>query len=460
MLPEKCAGSANERRSMTVLTGKPEISAASESWFATIDLTGLRVGSKLQYPIYDDRADRDVLLLSAGTKITTRLIERLKQRGVRRVRVSNHDLEVMKFAADRSRSVPPPRNAPAHPPEEPRKRSEFQRLLTPDSFVHKVNRHGSSKYNAATARKFVKGYCDSVRQVETLFSGLATGGMRDATELAAVSSNSLVKITEDLDLFVRMGLTPVVDTYPCKHSLQTAMLAMSVATVMGYKRNDLIELGIGCLVHDAGMLRLDSELLRMDKVLDGVQFLEITKHPSITFEMLKDLPDVPIGARLVAYQMHERCDGSGYPRKRTAAQIHPFSKIAAVADVFVALISPRPHRPGMLPYHAMEEILNGARRGLYDPASVRALLYTVSLFPIGSCVRLNDQRVGRVVRSNREHFSRPVVEVWHPHVGEPQPEVVDWATAGSRSVTSVMPDRPQPTADTESEALFQEAGWE
>jgi HD-GYP domain-containing protein (c-di-GMP phosphodiesterase class II) len=448
------------RSSMTVLTGKPEESTDAEGRFANVPVSRLRAGAKLRFPVYDDRADREVLLLAAGTKVTSSLVERLKQRGVQQVRVSLDDLQGMKSTAERSRKGPSDRQRTGNPAVPIRPATEFRKLLTPESFVHTVSRHGSSQYEAATARKFVKGYCESVRQVESLFTGLASGGMRDASEIAAVSSNSLVKITEDLDLFVRMGITPVTDKYPCKHSLQTAMLAMSVATVMGHKRNDLIELGIGCLVHDAGMLRLDAELLRMDKVLDGVQFLEITKHPTITFEMLKDLPDVPIGARFVAYQMHERCDGSGYPRKRVASQIHPFSKIAAVADVFVALLSPRPHRPGMLPYHAMEEILKGARRGLYDPAAVRALLHTVSLFPIGSCVRMNDGRVGRVVRSNREEFSRPVVEAWHPEMVEPQFELVDLSKASTLSITGVLAELPRPPEESQADLQFHADSWE
>jgi HD-GYP domain-containing protein (c-di-GMP phosphodiesterase class II) len=115
---------------------------------------------------------------------------------------------------------------------------------------------------------------------------------------------------------------------------------------------------------------------------------------------------------MVVYQMHERANGSGYPRGRQANQIHDLAKIAAVADVFVALTSERPHRPGMMPYYALERILRGVKDGLYDAAVVRALLKTVSLFPVGSFVSLTDGRTGKVVRANGEHYARPVVLAW------------------------------------------------
>src|SRR5690606_27821163 len=105
-------------------------------------------------------------------------------------------------------------------------------------------------------------------------------------------------------------------------------------------------------------------------------------------------------------------DGSGYPRGRTAQKIHPLAKIAGVADTFTALVARRPYRPGMLPYHAMVQMLRDVGAGLYDGQIVRALLNTVSLFPIGSFVALNDGRVGRVLRSNGAFYDRPMVECW------------------------------------------------
>jgi HD-GYP domain-containing protein (c-di-GMP phosphodiesterase class II) len=192
------------------------------------------------------------------------------------------------------------------------------------------------------------------------------------------------------------------------------MLAMSIGTVLGLARQELIELALGCLIHDAGMLHVNPAYVNSQKPLGRSEFLEITKHPALTFDLVRQLPDVPAGARMVAYQMHERCNGTGYPRQRSANQIHPLAKIAAVADVFVALVSPRPHREGMLPYHAIEKVLQMASAGELDRDAVRGLIKTVSLFPIGSFVETSDGRIGRVLRANRELYARPTLELWYP----------------------------------------------
>ena len=124
--------------------------------------------------------------------------------------------------------------------------------------------------------------------------------------------------------------------------------------------------------------------------------------------------DEPLSGALPSKPAEWQRETTRLPCHRSAAQIHPLAKIAAVADVFVALVSPRPYRPALLHYHAMEQILHGARQGLYDTAVVRALLHTVSLFPIGSLVEINDGRIGKVLRSNRDAYTSPVIETEIP----------------------------------------------
>ena len=148
------------------------------------------------------------------------------------------------------------------------------------------------------------------------------------------------------------------------------MLAMSIAANLGYDQKTLVELGTGCLIHDAGMLRLEAGLGTEDRLLTPRELEDVASHPLYTFDMLAShLDAVPVASRLVAYQIHERCDGSGYPRRRQTATIHPLARIAAVADVFVALISPRPYRPALMPYYAMEHLLRGAAPRCFRPGS-------------------------------------------------------------------------------------------
>jgi len=270
-----------------------------------------------------------------------------------------------------------------------------------------------------------------------------------------IADEALCELSEDSDLFSCLGVNPYSDKYPARHSMHTAMLAMSIGTKLQFDRQTLKELAIGCLIHDAGMLKINEEAYSTPIVLDRIKFLEITKHPVLVFDMMKDMQSIPSRSAFIAYQIHERCDGSGYPRGSKSPQIHFLSKIAAVADSYIGLVSTRPHRPGMLPYRAIEKLLQGVNLGLYDAIAVRALLKTISLFPIGSYVELTDARQGKVLRSNGDGYNTPIVEVWQPGQLFGESEIVDLKENDNLKVA-------KPIAKLDSEKEFELDGdhWE
>lgn len=421
-------------------------SCRSDGAFVTVKITNLRVGATLQSPIYDDRDDRDVLLLAAGTTITTGLLERLAARNISRVRVNAADLSRLAGATTR---IPEPLNVAPRAVAGTKQRSRSlvrdsadgiashgdvdgtaptgssSWTLSGNSFVHRVRQHGSSPYDSRVSQKFSQDYQQSMVQIDSMFDSLSSGSQKNANAVVNISRDSLLKISEDLDLFVSLGVEPAADKYPSRHSLQTAMLAMAIGTNLGLTQGMLHELGLGCLLHDVGMLRTDQKLYETDRALDSIEFLAITKHPLVTFDLIRNLKEIPTGSRMVAYQMHERYDGSGYPRRRRGKQIHHLARIAAVADVFIALISPRPHRPGKHPYAAMEDLIQGVRDRQFDPIVVRGLLKTVSLFPLGSYVETQDGSVAKAIRANGDAYTKPVVELWEPGNITGAPTVVD-----------------------------------
>jgi HD-GYP domain-containing protein (c-di-GMP phosphodiesterase class II) len=401
--------------------------------FKMVAMSTLRVGAVLASPIYDSENTK---LLAPAIPITEELLEKLRKRGVSSIAV--HERDLARLAAFQPHGTS--NNAlPGRPGVRAPVDSELTRVLDEyadagqlplgpmgEPFANAVKPRDPVSYDRDAMNDVAEHHQQCVEQLDSFYGSLKNGDNVDLSLVNSISQDTLVKAAEDLDLFVCLGINPTADSYPGRHSMHVSMLAMSIGANMGFDQKTLTELGLGCLVHDAGMLQINQKAFQARRVLDPLEFTEITKHPARTFDMLaENLDELPAAARMVAYQMHERCNGSGYPRGRTASQIHLLAKVAAVADTFTALVSPRPHRPGMLPYRAIVKILEDVKNGLFDPAVVRALLNTVSLFPIGSYVALNDGRVGKVIRSNGALYDRPVLEVWNRTNLFTRPEIVD-----------------------------------
>ena len=118
----------------------------------------------------------------------------------------------------------------------------------------------------------------------------------------------------------------------------------------------------------------------------------------------------PLAAN-ISFQVHERTDGSGYPRGRLSASIHPGARVVAIADAYAAMTRPRPYRAAHLPHHAMQELLRECRRNRFDKTALKAFLDIMSMYPVGSYVALNTGQVCQVIRANPGSPTKPVVAV-------------------------------------------------
>lgn len=199
------------------------------------------------------------------------------------------------------------------------------------------------------------------------------------------------------------------DEYLYNHGMNVALLMMSLAARLGYDTQRVLDIGIGSLFADVGMTRVPREVRMSPRKLNADQWLAIKMHPVHTADLLDDA-SVDSLSMIIAYQAHERCDGSGYPQARRHEQIHPLAGLLAAVDMFIAVTSPRPYRNPISSYDAMVLLLYEVRNGRLDAAAVRALLDCVALFPVGSFVKLSDERVARVMRAGGRQHTRPVVE--------------------------------------------------
>ena len=106
--------------------------------------------------------------------------------------------------------------------------------------------------------------------------------------------------------------------------------------------------------------------------------------------------------------------------------MHPFASMSAVADVYDALTSPRPYKPGLPPHVALRVVFDG-KGTEFDNGVVDTFIKSLGIYPVGSFVKLNTEEMGIVVEVNPEDSMRPKVGVIFTRFGKrrPSPFVVD-----------------------------------
>jgi len=198
--------------------------------------------------------------------------------------------------------------------------------------------------------------------------------------------------------------------YLATHSVRSTIIAIIIGTYLKLPNYRLIELGVASLMHEAGMLKLPSNIYLSQRALNPQEQKAIFTHPILGYSMLKSL-DFSLPVCLSALEHHERENGTGYPRKLLSDKISLYAKIIAVACSYEALSSKRPHKEAKDGYTGMLELLKNEGKQ-YDDTIVRALVLSLSIYPIGLYVLLSNGKKGQVVDVNPETPRFPIVQIF------------------------------------------------
>jgi HD-GYP domain-containing protein (c-di-GMP phosphodiesterase class II) len=222
------------------------------------------------------------------------------------------------------------------------------------------------------------------------------------------------------------------DNYTYSHSLNVAVLASIIGTMLDMEKKILQELATSSLIHDIGKVFITKAIVNKPAILDENEYNEMKKHAEKGYEYLRQYNRLTTQAMAGVYEHHERYGGEGYPRGLKGDHISLFGRIIGIADVYDALTSDRPYRHALLPSDAVEYIMGGFGNQ-FDPAVVRAFIRKVAPYPVGTCVILSNGILGIVTSNNQDFGLRPVVRVIEQ--GEPTQEFIDLSEEKFANIT-------------------------
>ncbi len=153
-----------------------------------------------------------------------------------------------------------------------------------------------------------------------------------------------------------------------------AHVAGLVAEGLGLAEERVRTIELAAPLHDIGKIAIPDALLMKPGPLDEHERKRMQLHPGIGYQLLRDShnPFIQVGA-MIAHCHHEHYDGTGYPRGLAGDEIPIEARVVTVADVFDALISPRPYKRAWSIEEALE-FIEGQSGKLLDPDCVRALM--------------------------------------------------------------------------------------
>ena len=185
------------------------------------------------------------------------------------------------------------------------------------------------------------------------------------------SYKKLNEIMEDMVSIVTK-VAEMRDPYLRGHQKRVSKLATAIAQEMKLARDKIEGIKFAALVHDAGRFNWPTKIVNNEGQLTEEEHELIKNHSKISYYILKTV-NFPWDIAEIAYQHHEKLDGSGYPKGLKDGEILMEAKIIAVADVVEAMSSKRSYRPAYSIKEILEEILKN-KGILYESQVVDACL--------------------------------------------------------------------------------------
>jgi HD-GYP domain-containing protein (c-di-GMP phosphodiesterase class II) len=414
----------------------------------SVDLRSLTVdqlilGRAIQHPIYDQHG---VLLLAEGSIVNENFKLRLRERKIRSVKVHESDAEMLTFRIDDShKSVPETTDHYKSSISKQLRHAVTTNLpfVNNDGPALKESAvfHGCNAYNRMERDKLLREQQQHSQTLLQQMQKVAAGEEVSGKELGEIVSNSIKHMSGDSSCFSSLGYLMSRDRSLVHHCQRMSNLSMSMAMEMGLNSENVTRVGMTGLLHDWGMLRIPHVIRDPQQPPNLSEQLEIEKHCGYSVDMLDKIPHLPTLVTLLTYQVHERIDGTGYPRRKAEHAIHLLARILHIAHEFCFMTTATRYRVAYSPFAAMSMLLRDDRGQCRDPLIMRCLLRVYSLFPIGTYVNLSDGSMGRVIRPYGDQYSQPVVELTESARGErvaPGTQTIELANT-ELTISQVLP---------------------
>jgi len=148
-----------------------------------------------------------------------------------------------------------------------------------------------------------------------------------------------------------------IDPYLSGHSAMLQKLAVKIASRMDTVQKDIDIVNTSAYFSQIGKFYIPRDVLLKTGKLTDDEAMVMKQIPVHAFAILQNM-DFGMPIADVVHQMYENIDGTGYPQGLVGKEISIYARILAVANIFLALTSPRLHREAFDPAEAIEKIAN------------------------------------------------------------------------------------------------------
>lgn len=229
-------------------------------------------------------------------------------------------------------------------------------------------------------------------------------------EIIVIKEKIIDELLGEKEILKNILNIKTIDNHIFDHCVNVSVISVIIGKSLGYNKEELIRLGKGAILHDIGKISIPLEILNKPGKLTKEEYEIVKKHTTFGYEILNKISGIDEELANISLSHHERYDGYGYPNNLKAGEIHEFSRIVAISDVYDALTSDRVYRNKIKNEEAVEYLFN-MKWKQFDGNIVDKFIESVASYSIGRKVILSTGERGIVAEENKGVPTRPIVKI-------------------------------------------------
>jgi len=266
--------------------------------------------------------------------------------------------------------------------------------------------------------------------VLTMFNEARMGQVLGSEAAAALVDDIYQSVQRHSGAMINLSRLKRADDYTYMHSVAVCGLMIALARQLRLNEEQTRLAGMAGLMHDIGKSMVPDRILRKPDKLSDEEWVKMKSHPQVGYDILCKGSFSEVVKDAVLHH-HEKSDGTGYPHRLAARAIGLCARMASVCDVYDAVTSNRPYKAGWPPAEAVRKMAEWGP-GHFDDRVFKAFVKTVGIYPVGTLVRLECDRLAVVVEHNEAALLKPTVRIFYsiPSQSRIPPEIVDLSGPG------------------------------
>ncbi|KZN43727.1 HD-GYP domain-containing protein [Pseudoalteromonas luteoviolacea] len=249
------------------------------------------------------------------------------------------------------------------------------------------------------------------KKLQILYGNILGGEALQLHLVNDISQEIVASVTQNSNVMAILTRLKDKQGFNWRHMINCTILMTIFAKYLGLKPHAVTKMAMAAMLHDIGKSKIPQSILEKATPFTKHERRHWQKHVAYSVAMVKEEKGItPLVIDMIVNH-HERLDGSGFPRGLSAEKLSKAARVMAIVDEYATLTTDQSSEEALEPVHALRILLSNKDK--FDEVLVHKFIRCIGIHPVGTIVKLTNDRLGLVMAGNKENPKAPVVRVFY-----------------------------------------------